>query len=322
MSESVSESAYRDRLGALCDASLQALVGFDLVRRRLHPPHFSGLRSSLGPVRDRVEGALEDFRETEAPEGLGEFHERVVQAGGCLDAGLELFLSKGPPQDAILRLLRSLRAHCAAQELFYSLRAALPKLAAYFQEPECGRLPAELDPPERDPAGVGIHAFHDDGTPLSAAAPAEERGGYWMYVPEWYRGDRAWPVVVALHGGSGHGREYLWTWLREARSRGFVLIAPSSADRTWSFEGADVDRPRLRAILDRVGAAWSLNRERVLLTGLSDGATYTLLAGLAEDSPFTALAPVSGVLHPVCYRNGNLDRAAGKSIYLVHGAMD
>jgi phospholipase/carboxylesterase len=65
-----------------------------------------------------------------------------------------------------------------------------------------------------------------------------------------------------------------------------------------------------------------VDRARILLTGLSDGATYTLLAGLAEGAPYTALAPVSGVLHPDNFANGNLERAAGRRIYLVHGALD
>jgi len=38
--------------------------------------------------------------------------------------------------------------------------------------------------------------------------------------------------------------------------------------------------------------------------------------------PFTALAPVSGVLHPANLVNGNMQRAAGKRIYMVHGALD
>jgi phospholipase/carboxylesterase len=314
---------YGDRLTALCNASLQGLAGFETLRRRLHPPHIAGLRSGLGPVRDRIEQALEDFREVEAPEGLAEFHKLVLEAASRLETGLHLFLDKGPPQEAMLRLLRSLRAHCAAQEVFYALRSALPRIAAFFQEPGCGRLPAELDPETRHEAGVGVMAYHDDGEPLSTEKPAGERGGYWMYVPEWYDETRNWPVVMALHGGSGHGREYLWTWLREARSRGFILVAPSSADRTWSFEGADVDNPRLRSILAVVLQRWqAADREQVLLTGLSDGATYSLLAGLDENSPFSALAPVSGVLHPACYKFGHLDRAAGKPIYMVHGALD
>ncbi len=67
---------------------------------------------------------------------------------------------------------------------------------------------------------------------------------------------------------------------------------------------------------------WNVAGDRILLTGLSDGATYTLLSGLREDVPYTALAPISGVLHPANFANGNLERARGARIYLVHGALD
>jgi len=67
---------------------------------------------------------------------------------------------------------------------------------------------------------------------------------------------------------------------------------------------------------------WRVDAERVLLTGLSDGATMTLLSGLAADAPYTHLAPISGVLHPMNFAIGNLDRAQNKPIYLVHGALD
>ena len=75
-------------------------------------------------------------------------------------------------------------------------------------------------------------------------------------------------------------------------------------------------------MVDYVADHWALDRSRILLTGLSDGATYSLLTGLSDDSPFTALAPISGVFHPVNSINGNLERAAGKPIYLVHGERD
>jgi phospholipase/carboxylesterase len=73
---------------------------------------------------------------------------------------------------------------------------------------------------------------------------------------------------------------------------------------------------------DWVAAKWNVDREHILLTGLSDGATMTLLIGLGADTPFTHLAPVSGVLHPMNFAIGNVDRARDKPIYLVHGALD
>jgi phospholipase/carboxylesterase len=46
-------------------------------------------------------------------------------------------------------------------------------------------------------------------------------------------------LVVALHGGSGHGRGFLWSWLRDARSFGAILIAPTSSGNSQFDMGAD-----------------------------------------------------------------------------------
>jgi phospholipase/carboxylesterase len=75
-------------------------------------------------------------------------------------------------------------------------------------------------------------------------------------------------------------------------------------------------------MVDYVREHWRVDDAHILLTGLSDGATYALLCGLQADMPFTALAPVSGVLHPANLVNGNLERARGARIYLVHGVLD
>src|SRR5262249_279833 len=75
-------------------------------------------------------------------------------------------------------------------------------------------------------------------------------------------------------------------------------------------------------IVEYVAAHWRVGAARILLTGLSDGATYTLLCGLQDHAPFTALAPVSGVMHPLNFANGNIERARDRRIYLVHGELD
>jgi len=60
----------------------------------------------------------------------------------------------------------------------------------------------------------------------------------------------------------------------------------------------------------------------VLLTGMSDGATYALLCGLADGMPFTHLAPACGALHPLLLAGGGIARARDRPIYLIHGALD
>jgi phospholipase/carboxylesterase len=82
-----------------------------------------------------------------------------------------------------------------------------------------------------------------------------------------------------------------------------------------------VDAEGLRQMVASVGRRYPIDPARVLLTGMSDGATYALMAGLRDGMPFTHLAPACGVLHPVLLAGGGIARAAGRPIYLVHGAL-
>ena len=60
----------------------------------------------------------------------------------------------------------------------------------------------------------------------------------------------------------------------------------------------------------------------MLLTGMSDGGTFSLVSGLDEASPFTHLAPVAAAFHPLLLTISGPRRLTGLPIYLVHGAMD
>jgi predicted esterase len=304
---------FHARLAELGPALLAALTAFEEVRRRLDPPHIPALRAAARPVAERLHAALEAFAATPAPDGLGDLAAQLRQAAEAADAALALFCGAAAPAEAIPRVLRAMHEHCRAQALLYPLRRVLPPVGRFFLEPAARPRAAELDPEPRPDRPTGI---------ITARQKDGGRGGFSLYVPESYDPDRAWPLIVALHGGSGTGDDFLWTWLTEARSRGCLLLAPTSQGSTWSLMGDDVDAPALRAMVGYVQEHWHVDAARVLLTGLSDGATYTLLYGLQPDMPFTALAPVSGVLHPGNLLNGNLERAAGRRIYLVHGARD
>jgi phospholipase/carboxylesterase len=83
-----------------------------------------------------------------------------------------------------------------------------------------------------------------------------------------------------------------------------------------------VDAAPLAEMVEQVAARYPVDRGRVLLTGMSDGATYALLCGLREGMPFTHLAPACGVLHPFLLADGGIERMRGRPIYLVHGALD
>ena len=153
-------------------------------------------------------------------------------------------------------------------------------------------------------------------------ADSGERGGFWLYVPETYTPKRTYPLVMALHGGSGTGRLFLWSWLRDARSHGAILASPTSVESTWALMGTDADTPNLSRILSLVRSKWNIDPARLLLTGMSDGGTFTYVSGLQAASPFTHLAPVAGAFHSMLAQMADADRIRGLPIHIVHGALD
>jgi phospholipase/carboxylesterase len=314
MSDSAQAPSYEDALSATGAASLAMLAGLEGAMRRLHPPEIPRLQELLTTAHGRLTEAVAAFRMALPPEGLESFHDCFAAGAEGALAAADAFVSAAPGPAGFPRLLKAMRELSQALESFYRVHR-LPPLSRFFVEaPWHGRL-QELDPPPTDEFTVGIHH-------VGAGEERSPRGGFSLYIPERYDGSRALPLVVALHGGSGNGRDFLWTWLREARGRQFALLAPTARGSTWSLMGPDHDLAGLYSMIDWVGERWRLDMEHVLLTGLSDGATYSLIAGLREDSPFTALAPISGVLHPAVLAGGGMNHVAGRRIYLVHGALD
>jgi len=305
---------YQDALSATGVATLTALGALEAAARYLHPPEIPQLRRALTPHFAELERALAAYAAASPPPQLAAFHARFGEGAELTRRALEMFLAPAAPHEAILKMLASLRTFCRALEALYGLHR-FPPLSRYFVEAPFHDHLAGLEAVPPDGITVGLH--HSGGE-----RGADIRGGFCFYVPERYDGSEAWPLVVALHGGSGSGRDFLWSWLREARGRGFLLAAPTAQGPTWSLSGPDLDSRSLRAMVAFIASRWRVDRSHVLLTGLSDGATYTLLEGLSEGSPFTHLAPVSGVLHPANLMGGNLARVAGRRIRMVHGRLD
>ncbi len=302
--------SWEDALSAVGVATLDGWAAMEAALRRLDPAALPELRRQLAPYEAALARTVAVFRSTPPPADLEEFASRFADGAALTHRALALFTETPPAREAVVRVLESMRTFCRALETLYPLHR-LPALSRYFVEPALHDRIGELDPEPPEAASVGLHKTRHS-----------ESGGFSLYVPERYDGSAEWPLVVALHGGSGSGDDFVWTWLREARGRRFLLLAPTARGSTWSMMGTDVDAPALRSMVQYVCERWRVNTRSILLTGLSDGATYALLCGLANDSPFTALAPVSGTLHPAVLAGERGQALRGRRIYMVHGARD
>ena len=205
------------------------------------------------------------------------------------------------------------RSHYRGMQLLYGARAHTPTLASYWLLPEAEAEKELLESPAPDadaPVGI-IHQRRE--------APLAD---YSLYVPESYTPSREWPMVVCLHGAGGRGDQFIWSWLRPAKSLGYMVLAPKSLDVTWSILRPGLDAGSVTGILEEVSSEYNVNRGRVYLTGLSDGGTFTYLLGLNRSQHFAGIAPVaadfSGMMDDLLRGRQGLDTP----IHIVHGAQD
>lgn len=300
-------------LVAIAPPLLQTLDRLGFVARYLHPPTFLDLLDACGsPDADLVAevGRLEAW-----PKTLADVRDALATAAREAIAAFTELRAAPDAEDGLTAVFRALRHLPRAQEALYPLARGLPPVSRYFLEPawrdDSALLQRLAEAPVRDDTGV-VHVQN----------AADQRGGYSLYVPETYDGAQALPLVFALHGGSGHGRAFLWSWLRDARALGAILVAPTSTGRTWALSGPDHDSPSLRAILEHIRDGWNVDDRRLLLTGMSDGGTFSYATGLEPSSPFTHLAPVAAAFHPMMAAYADRDRINGLPIHIAHGALD
>ena len=149
----------------------------------------------------------------------------------------------------------------------------------------------------------------------------DNRGGFSLYVPESYDAAKAYPLIFSLHGGSGNGRAHLWSWMRAARSHEAILVSPTARGQTWALQGQDIDTPNLLSMLSYVRERWNIDEAHLLMTGMSDGGTFTYLSGL-QAVPFTHLAPIAASFHPMLLEFFEAERIKDLPIHITHGRLD
>jgi phospholipase/carboxylesterase len=315
MADAENEAAI-DAIATLVPATLRALYALEFAARHLSPAALPRLIEAVAGRNTDLGTALRTSRATAWPERLAPVRACLEGAAEAADEGIAGLLAAGDAPQPIVAAYRAVRGYARAAEAIYPMAAHLKPVSQFFLEPAArddtdlaGRL-ASADP-ARDDVGV-----------MHVGGPAGTRGAFSLYVPEYYDAGRAWPLVVAMHGGSGNGGAFLWSWVREARTRGLFVIAPTASGSTWSLMEPEVDGPNLDRMVAEVAGQWNVDPSRQLLTGMSDGGTFTYVFGLSGSCRFTHLAPVAAAFHPMMMTFADPGRMRGLPIHIVHGAED
>jgi polyhydroxybutyrate depolymerase len=118
------------------------------------------------------------------------------------------------------------------------------------------------------------------------------------------------PLVIVLHGGGGNGAgaESMTGFTLKARTEGFIVAYPEGTARgrnrflTWNARHCcgyamqnDIDDVGfLRTLIDHLAARYPVDRRRIYVTGMSNGAMMSHRAGMELPDRVAAIAPVVG----------------------------
>ncbi len=127
---------------------------------------------------------------------------------------------------------------------------------------------------------------------------------YRLYLPANYRANAAAPLLLALHGGFGTGKnmEEISALDRVADARGIIVAYPDGIGRAWNAgtccarpmkQGID-DVAFMRAVVADVARQVNVDRSRVYGAGFSNGAMMMHRVACEAPQTFAAIAAVSG----------------------------
>ncbi len=173
---------------------------------------------------------------------------------------------------------------------------------------------------------VGGACAHTQGRSMHLQHADRERS-YRLYRPANLSLSEPVPLVLMLHGGFGSGsqaeRAYRWDGL--ADREGFVVVYPDGIGRSWNAggmccgpalrKGVD-DAGFLAQLIEVVAKSENIDRRRIYMTGMSNGAVMAYRYACDARVPVAAIGPVAGTFSQAC------PNPKPVSVLAIHGLAD
>lgn len=152
---------------------------------------------------------------------------------------------------------------------------------------------------------------------------------YTIDVPESYDPSRPYQVRVQLHGGvmrpDGAPRGDGSIGALRGVADQIYVIPNSWREAPWWTE---TQTENITAILDAVKRRYNVDENRVVLSGVSDGATATYYLAMRDTTPYAAVLPLNGFILVLRNRDVGIREAlyphnlTNKPFFVVNGGQD
>ena len=130
------------------------------------------------------------------------------------------------------------------------------------------------------------------------------------------------PVVFFIHGANGSGANFQRETKADAVAdrEKFIAVYPSATNNgnpgIWADMSGTTNYPFFMAVIDTLDNRYHIDRNRVYMTGFSQGGFISFVAGCKYSDIFAAIAPVSGHAGSQC----TIKRPV--PVYLAYGAQE
>lgn len=167
------------------------------------------------------------------------------------------------------------------------------------------------------------------------------RRSYRVHVPRDYTPSSSWPVVIAIHGAfsTAEYHEQRTGFSRVAEQEGFIVLYPNGIGllgwlQHWNAGhccgkalGDNVDDIGfIFAALDDAATFLNIDRQRIYVTGFSNGGMLTHRIGAERAAQVAAVAPVAGAMGGREYPGGPQWKVPSSSrpvpVLMIHGSLD
>ena len=149
--------------------------------------------------------------------------------------------------------------------------------------------------------GANPHRFVV-GLPDGRELPAQ------VLRPPGYSPERAWPVILAMHGGpnrrvsdaGGGAMRMASIWKQPAADAGWLVVTPAMAHvvargprTTKRLPYEIMTAAQMEALMNAVAERYHVDPDRVIATGVSLGANFAIAYAAARPERFSGILPVS-----------------------------
>ncbi|MFQ5715585.1 MAG: hypothetical protein ACE5GQ_00630 [Nitrospinales bacterium] len=139
---------------------------------------------------------------------------------------------------------------------------------------------------------------------------------YALFTPASIAAEKNLPLIVILHGLGSSGQTIIEKWTRRLQGQAIILCPTYPMGAWWALPAEKM----VLQLIQKTQAEYPVDRNRVFLSGLSNGAIGAYMIGMFNPDYFAGIIPIAGsVTQRLLHFLVNLSNTP---LYIIHGRGD